>query len=90
LDRREAVLLLQEISSCPEALLINLVLLKPSENPADPTSVDYELHLKTEYGKSIPKCMSGIVRNHGLRIELDPYGCFVICGHEKRLVEITA
>jgi hypothetical protein len=85
LDRREAVLLLGEIRDCPEAVLIKLVFLKPSA-----TRTDYELHIKTELGNSIPKCMACIVKNHGLRINQDSDGFLVICEHEKRLLEIAA
>ena len=85
LDRREAVLILREISDCPEAVLIKLVLLKPSA-----TRTDYELHLKTELGNSIPKYMTRVVKNHRLRINHDSDGFLIIREHEKRLLEITA
>jgi len=90
LDRREAVLLLREISDCPEAVLIKLVLLKPSGNTANSTRADFELHIKTELGNFIPKCMARIVKNHGLRINQDSDGFLIICELEKRLLEITA
>ena len=89
MDRREAVLLLREISDCPEAVLIKIVLLKNSGNAANPTRADCTLHIKTELGKSIPKCMARIVEKHSLRIEQDS-DFLVICGHEKRLLEVIA
>ena len=90
MDRREAVLLLREISDCPEAVLIKIVFLKPSGNTANHTRADYKLHIKTELGKSTPKCMARIAKNHDLKIEQDSDGFLIIREHEKRLLEITA
>ena len=90
MDRREAVLLLREISDCPEAVLIKLVLLKPLDNTPNHTRTDYELHIKAELGNAIPKSMAHIVKNHDLRIRQRSDGVVIVWNDEKRLLEITA
>ena len=67
-QRREAILLLRDMSHFAEAMLVNFVFLRHLGEAADPELEHYELYVKAELGKSSRKFIERIVKKHQLRM----------------------
>jgi len=64
-QRREAILLLRDMSHFAEAMLVNFVFvfLRRLGEAANPEWEDYELYVKTELGGTVAGSWSGSSRN---------------------------
>ena len=87
--RREAILLLRDISSYPEAALINFVFLRRFREATDFDLKDYELYIKPEFGRNGQSFIRQIVKKHGFKMKDGLDGFMVIYSPEKKsLLEI--
>lgn len=87
--RREAILLLRDISGYPEAALINFIFLRRLREPTDFDLEDYELYIKPESGRNSRSFIKRIIKKHGFKTKDGLDGFIVIYSPEKKsLLEI--
>jgi hypothetical protein len=89
-ERREAILLLREIGSYPDAVPFTCVYLKPHSRIGNHGSEDLELHVKTNRDTSTRRIIERLALMHRLLVKDEPGGFIVIYTPERKLLEITA
>ena len=90
MERCQAIQLLREIGSYPEAMPFTCVYLKPHSRTGKDGSENLELHVKTNRDTSTRQIIEGLALKHRLLIKDEPGGFLVIYTPERKLLEITA
>jgi hypothetical protein len=88
-QRREAVLLLREISDCPESNLISCIFLKPQNQASEIFPQTYELYIANSFTKAAIKRIKSIVEKHDLNMK-ESEGYLVIYAPERKILEMVA
>jgi hypothetical protein len=88
LDRREAILLLREISDFPEATMVSCVFLNHKHGIPSSTEDGYELYIKMQSGLSAGKNIERVAMEHQLKVR-ESRGFIVIYSPEPML-QVTA
>ena len=89
MERREAILLLREIGSYPEAMSFTCVYLKPHSRTGTDRPENLELHVKTNRDISTRQIVERLALKHRLFIKDEPGGFLVIYTPERKLLELT-
>ena len=78
MQRREAILLLREMTDFPETILFTTIFLQKVKNDTDANSENYELHIKTDHYKPNHKLIKHIAKKHHLKTKNKPNGYLII------------
>jgi len=89
-ERRQAIQLLREIGSYPEAIPFICVYLKPHKGRGSDHSEGFELHIKTNRDTSTRRVIEQVAHEHQVGVREESGGFLVIYTPERKLLEIAA